>query len=289
MPAKKGGLGRGLDSLFIQSANSEVSENDVKLLKVSEIEPDANQPRKTFEQNALSELALSMEKHGVLQPIVVRQTPSGTYYIVAGERRWRAARIAGLSEIPAIVKELSMQQAMEIALIENLQREDLDPIEEAEGISALIKRCDYTQETAAKQLSKSRSAVANSLRLLQLPKSVVTMIKNKQLSTGHAKVILGLEKHKEMEIAADTVVKDNLNVRQTEILCNKLKTKPKTKKQQIRPSLPGEVELSLTQALGTQVKVQYKDGKGTLNVSFSSDEQLKAFANLLGEYTDSVK
>ncbi len=284
MATKKGGLGRGLDSLFAQSVQTQDGESEAKLLRISEIMPDENQPRKTFEQQALTQLASSIEEHGVLQPVVVRQTPSGAYYIVAGERRWRAARLAGLSEIPVQIMDLTEQQAMEIALIENLQREDLDPIEEAQGIASLIKRCDYTQETAAKQLSKSRSAVTNSLRLLQLPKAVIEMVRKKELSIGHAKVILGVDNPALQTQAAKAAVQQNLNVRQTEALCKKLGVEPKQKKQKLRPALPGEVEISLQEVLGTQVKVQYKEGKGTLNVSFNSDEQLKVFANLLGEY-----
>ncbi len=284
MATKKGGLGRGLDSLFVQSAQAQSTEGDAKLLKISEIMPDENQPRKNFEQEPLSQLAKSIEEHGVLQPIVVRQTPSGAYYIVAGERRWRAARLAGLSEIPVQIMDLTEQQAMEIALIENLQREDLDPIEEAQGIASLIKRCNYTQETAAKQLAKSRSAVTNSLRLLQLPKSVMEMVRKNELSIGHAKVILSLDNAELQKQAAKAALQQKLNVRQTEALCKKLSSTPKQKKQKLRPTLPSEVEISLQDVLGTQVKVQYKDGKGILNICFNSDEQLKAFANLLGEY-----
>ncbi len=284
MAAKKGGLGRGLDSLFVQSAESTISESDIKYLKISDIQPDKTQPRKTFEQEPLAELAQSIEQHGVLQPIVVRLMPNGIYYIVAGERRWRAARMASLQEIPALVKDLNDVQAMEIALIENLQREDLDPIEEAEGIAALMERCNYTQEMAAQQVAKSRSGVANLLRLLQLPKPALELVKQKQLSTGHAKVILGLENDDLKTQAAQIIVKDGLSVRDTEILCKKLSSKPKAKKAVIRPTIAGEVEVSLKEVLGTQVKVQYKNGKGSLNVKFSSDEQLKAFANLLGEY-----
>ena len=272
--AKKGGLGRGLDILF-QDTGAGGGDEGVSTLRLAEIEPDKNQPRKAFDDTALSELAASITEHGVLQPIVVRPSPAGGYIIVAGERRWRAARLAGLTEIPALIKDISDTQAMEIALIENLQREDLDPVEEALGYRQLMERCSYTQEAAAARLSKSRSAVANSLRLLNLPG---------KLSAGHAKAVLSLESREAQQQAADIIVKEGLNVRQAEALCKKMAKKPRPKRELTLPPLPCEVELSLKEALGTEVHVQYKEGKGSLNVSFYSDEQLRAFANLLGKY-----
>ena len=263
--AKKGGLGRGLDILF-QDTGAGGGDEGVSTLRLAEIEPDKNQPRKAFDDTALSELAASITEHGVLQPIVVRPSPAGGYIIVAGERRWRAARLAGLTEIPALIKDISDTQAMEIALIENLQREDLDPVEEALGYRQLMERCSYTQEAAAARLSKSRSAVANSLRLLNLPEKALGYLRAGKLSAGHAKAVLWL------------------NVRQAEALCKKMAKKPRPKRELTLPPLPCEVELSLKEALGTEVHVQYKEGKGSLNVSFYSDEQLRAFANLLGKY-----
>ena len=287
MAAKKGGLGRGLDSLFQDTSGNTVAESEgVSTLRIGEVEPDKDQPRKIFDEAALSELSASIAEHGVLQPIVVRPGagPSGGYRIVAGERRWRAARLAGLVEIPVLIKDINDETAMEIALIENLQREDLDPVEEAMGYKHLMERCNYTQEKAAKQLSKSRSAVANSLRLLNLPDKALALLRDGSLSMGHAKVILSLPEPKLQTQAAEEVVKNGLNVRATEALCKKLTQKPKEKKEAFRPALPDEVALSLKEALGTEISVQYKEGRGTLNVSFYSDEQLKAFANLLGNY-----
>ncbi len=286
--AKKGGLGRGLDSLF-QDTNSIVegtSFNGESMLSISDIEPDKDQPRKHFDEDALAQLAQSIAQHGILQPIVVRPTPMGAHKIVAGERRWRAARLAGLTQVPVIIKEFTNEQAMEVALIENLQREDLDPIEEAMGYKQLIDNCKYTQEQAAKVLSKSRSAVANSLRLLNLPKRAVEYVQKGELTQGHAKVILSIEDKAVQESAADEIVSKQLNVREAESLCKKLTSKPKQSKKAVvtKPALPAEVEISLREVLGTEVKVAYKEGKGVLNVSFYSDEQLKAFANLLGEY-----
>ena len=282
MAVKKSGLGRGLDSLFAESAGNTVSAPTS--LRLSDIEPDKEQPRKTFEDEALSELADSIGKHGVLQPLVVRPSLSGGYTIIAGERRWRAARIAGLTEVPAIVKDVTDAEAMEIALIVNLQREDLDPIEEAFGYRQLIERCNYTQEQAADRLGKSRTAVTNSLRLLQLEPAVRELVHKGTLSTGHAKVLLGLSGTVQNN-AAESIVKDGLTVRQTEQLVKKLKKPPVTKPVTLPPALPGEVELALREVLGTEVHVNYKDGSGTLSIGFYSDEQLKDFANLLGKYT----
>lgn len=289
MAGKKGGLGRGLDSLFAESTSPQ--EVRPSTLPIAEIEPDKNQPRKHFAPESLSELTASISQHGVLQPITVRPNPAGGYQIIAGERRWRAARGAGLTEIPAIVKDLSDSEAMEIALIENLQREDLDPVEEAFGYKQLIERCNLTQEQAAARLAKSRPAVTNALRLLNLPEQVLTLLSKKQISTGHAKALLSLSEPAQQKQVAELVVRQNLNVRQTEALCKKAQKEPRTeKKEQIlaKPSLPSEVELALKEVLGTEIKVQYKEGKGTLSVNFYSDEQLRAFSNLLGNYNKEI-
>ena len=281
--AKRGGLGRGLDVLF-QDTGSGGGEENATTLPLSEIEPDKEQPRKKFDDEALNELASSIAEHGVLQPIVVRPSPPGGYHIVAGERRWRAARMAGLTEIPVVIREITDAQAMEIALIENLQREDLDPVEEAMGYKQLMERCGYTQEAAASRLSKSRSAVANSLRLLNLPQIVLAVLRTGQLSAGHAKAILSLPDASAQEAAATAIIQDGMNVRQAEAYCKKMMKEPRARKEIVRPPLPSEVELSLREALGTEIHVQYKNGKGSLQVSFYSDDQLKAFANLLGKY-----
>lgn len=284
MAGKKSGLGRGLDSLFVESAQSTLSAPTA--LRISDIEPDKEQPRQNFDQESLSELAASIAEHGVLQPLVVRPTPQGSWRIVAGERRWRAARLAGLAEVPAVIKEISDSEAMEIALIENLQREDLDPMEEAAGYRQLIDRCGYTQEQAAQRLGKSRTAVTNSLRLLGLEESVRQLVSQGSLSGGHAKALLALE-GADQRNAAQIVVAQGLNVRQTEQLCKKLKKGDKLPKAaQPRPTLAGEVELALREVLGTEVHVKYKEGRGSLQVDFYSDEQLRAFANLLGEYAN---
>ena len=283
MAVKKGGLGRGLESLFEDAARD--VGGPVSTLPLREIEPDKDQPRKDFDEQALSELADSIARHGLLQPIAGRAAAGGAYKIIAGERRWRAARLAGLSEVPVVIKDVTDAEAMELALIENLQREDLDPVEEAMGYRQLMERCELTQEQTAQKIGKSRSAIANSLRLLNLPDDVLAFLKEGKLSTGHAKVLLGLPDAALQSKAAEAVVGQNLNVRQTEALCKKLvKPEKPPKPQPLRPALAGEVEYALREVLGSEVKVDYKNGQGSLTVHFYSDEQLSAFANLLGGY-----
>lgn len=285
MAKGRGGLGRGLESLFEDAAPSFESDTRIETLPLREIEPDPGQPRKTFDDETLAELSASIAEHGLLQPIAVRPKPSGGYLIVAGERRWRAGRMAGLTEVPVIVKDVTDEQAMELALVENLQREDLDPVEEATGIRELMTRCDLTQEQAARKLGKSRSALANSLRLLSLPETVLELLKSGFITIGHAKVVLGLPAPELQEEAAQMIADNQLNVRQAEALCKKLAKPAKEPVAAPLPSaLPVEVEESLKQALGSEVRVAYHDGKGKLTVHFYSDDQLKAFANLLGQY-----
>ena len=286
MAKGRGGLGRGLESLFEDAAPSFESDNRIETLPLREIEPDPAQPRKTFDEETLAELAASISEHGLLQPIAVRPKPSGGYLIVAGERRWRASRMAGLTEVPVIVKDVTDEQAMELALVENLQREDLDPVEEAAGIRELMTRCDLTQEQAARKLGKSRSALANSLRLLSLPETVLELLKSGFITIGHAKVVLGLPTPELQEEAAQMIADNQLNVRQAEALCKKLaKPAKEPVAAPLTSALPVEVEESLKQALGSEVRVAYHDGKGKLTAHFYSDDQLKAFANLLGQYS----
>ena len=286
MAKGRGGLGRGLESLFEDAAPSFESDTRIETLPLREIEPDPGQPRKTFDDETLAELSASIAEHGLLQPIAVRPKPSGGYLIVAGERRWRASRMAGLTEVPVIVKDVTDEQAMELALVENLQREDLDPVEEAAGIRELMTRCDLTQEQAARKLGKSRSALANSLRLLSLPETVLELLKSGFITIGHAKVVLGLPTPELQEEAAQMIADNQLNVRQAEALCKKLAKPAKEPVAAPLPSaLPVEVEESLKQVLGSEVRVAYHDGKGKLTVNFYSGDQLKAFANLLGQYS----
>ena len=196
---KKGGLGKGLDALFVENDTGDTSS---VTLRISEIEPNREQPRKNFDEEALTELADSIRQHGVIQPLLVRPMENGTYQLVAGERRWRASRMAGLTEVPVVIKDLSEIEAMELALIENLQRQDLNPIEEAVGFQQLMERYSMTQEQVASRVGKSRPAVANALRLLNLPEQVVAMVQSGEVSPGHARALLKLEDEEQiLEIA----------------------------------------------------------------------------------------
>ena len=264
---------------------SRAARGSIVYLAVDAIAPSAVQPRQNFSPAQLEELSRSIAEYGVLSPLTVRPRQGG-YELVAGERRLRAARMAGLHEVPCIIMELDLEEASFIALVENLQREDLDPVEEAAGIRELMTRCNLTQEQAAQKLGKSRSALANSLRLLNLPENVLELLKSGFINIGHAKVILSLPTPELQEQAAQIIADNQLNVRQAEALCKKLAKQPARKLTPPTPqsTLPVEVEESLKQALGNEVRVAYHDGKGKLTVHFYSDEQLKAFANLLGQY-----
>ena len=286
---KLGGLGKGLDSLFADLPDTGDDAAGAATLPLREIEPDPEQPRKKFDEEALSGLAASIQENGLLQPIAVRPKRIGTgYLIIAGERRWRAARLAGLTEVPVLIKDVTDEQAAALALIENLQREDLDPIEVAEGCRQLIEKYGLTQETAAKRLGKSRSAVTNSLRLLGLPEDVRARVSDGTLSAGHAKALLGLSNQDLIRAAAQEVAERGLNVRQTEALCKKLARPPKPPRPKpdafTRPKRAVEVEAALKEVTGSEVHVEYKDGKGSLKIDFYSDEMLQKFVSLLGQY-----
>ena len=286
---KMGGLGKGLDLLFADLPETSSDDAAASTLPLREIEPDPAQPRKQFDDDALNQLADSISENGLLQPIAVRPKKLGTgYIIIAGERRWRAARLAGLDEVPVIIKDVSDEQAAALALIENLQRKDLNPIEVAEGCHQLIEKYGLTQETAAKKLGKSRSSVTNSLRLLALPQEVRHKVSEGILSAGHAKVLLGLPTQELMQQAAEEIEANGLNVRQTEALCKKLAKpakQPKPKPDPFnRPKRAVEIEAALKEVTGSEVHVEYKDGKGSLKIDFYSDEMLQKFADLLGHY-----
>ena len=286
---KMGGLGKGLDLLFADLPETSSDDAAASTLPLREIEPDPAQPRKQFDDDALNQLADSITENGLLQPIAVRPKKLGTgYIIIAGERRWRAARLAGLDEVPVIIKDVSDEQAAALALIENLQREDLNPIEVAEGCHQLIEKYGLTQETAAKKLGKSRSSVTNSLRLLALPQEVRHKVSEGILSAGHAKVLLGLPTQELMQQAAEEIEANGLNVRHTEALCKKLAKPAKLPKPKPdpfnRPKRAVEIEAALKEVTGSEVHVEYKDGKGSLKIDFYSDEMLQKFADLLGHY-----
>lgn len=285
MAAKKGGLGRGLDALFADNSVEENSSASAVKLSLNEIEPNKDQPRKTFDEKALSELADSIAQHGVIQPLLVRPMPDGSYQLVAGERRWRAARRAGLSEVPVVIREMSDSEMMELALIENLQREDLNPIEEAEGVQQLIHTYGLTQETAAARVGRSRPAIANALRLLSLPTPILELTRDGKISAGHARALLSLNDEEKMVEIADQILKKEISVREVERLA---KAAAKEKKQPEnhplrRDTFYDEVELALTNSLGRRIKVNLnkKENRGTIEIEFFDQNDLTDLSRLL--------
>ena len=279
--AKMSGLGKGLGALMLE--NNTDSMVSTSTLSINEIVPNKEQPRKTFDETALAELADSIRQHGVLQPLLVRPLANGGYQLVAGERRWRASRMAELKEVPVIIKELSDTEAMEIAIIENLQREDLNPIEEAEGLQALIDKCGYTQEEVAVSVGKSRPAITNSLRLLKLPQEVRDMAKDGVISAGHARALLAFDNQPMMIECAKQIVPKKLTVRDVEKMAKRPARASEPKHTQRRDSFYDEVELSLSEALGTKVKVYNGRSKGTLEIEFYTLDDLKNIANAIAK------
>ncbi len=284
MAKKLGGLGRGLDSLFADNSVDELNPS-VNKLRIMEIEPNRDQPRKDFDEKSLSELAESIEQHGVLQPLVVRPLTNGGYQLVAGERRWRAARIAGLTEVPVVIKELTDEEVIEIAMIENLQREDLNPLEEALGYRYMMDELNITQEQAAEKVGKSRPAVANAIRLLRLPDEVQEMVKNNLISPGHARALLGFENQEIIIQTAKRIVKEDLSVREVETLVKNSQKTPKVPKQQKRDKFFSEVELALVENLGRKVKIkESKKDAGVLEIEFFDKDDLESLAMKLENY-----
>ena len=286
MAKKIGGLGKGLSAIFVE--NETEDRNEVISLKISQIEPNRQQPRRIFDEDALAELAKSIEEHGVLQPILVRPMLRGGYQIVAGERRYRASRLAGLTEIPAVIRELTDSETMQLALIENLQREDLSPLEEAAGYKKLTDDFGFSQEEIAKTVGKSRSAVANTLRLLTLPDEVKPLLEEGRISPGHARALLAVEDKSKVPAAAAKIADDSLSVRETEALVKKLNSKKKKKEIPKTPILYKECELSMAQELGTKVKIiaGKKPGQGTLCIDFYDPSEL---FRLTAKLTDTWK
>lgn len=285
MAAKKGGLGRGLDALFADNSVEESSSASAVKVSVNEIEPNKDQPRKTFDEKALAELADSIAQHGVIQPLLVRPMPDGSYQLVAGERRWRAARRAGLSEVPVVIREMSDSEMMELALIENLQREDLNPIEEAEGLQQLIDTYGLTQETAAARVGRSRPAIANALRLLSLPAPILELTREGKISAGHARALLSLGDEEKMVEIADLILKKEISVREVERLA-KAAAKEKTHQEKPIPrrdTFYDEVELALTNSLGRRIKVNVnkKENRGTIEIEFFDQKDLSDISRLL--------
>ncbi len=281
---KKGGLGRGLDALF---AENDSAQNGVVSLKITEIEPNKNQPRKEFDESALAELAQSISVHGVLQPLLVKPMTNGRYLLVAGERRWRASRMAGLSQVPVIIREMDEKEVAEISLIENLQREDLNPVEEALGYRKLMDNYSLTQDEVSKRVGKSRPAVANSLRLLALPDEVLDMLKKGALSAGHARALLSFPDGSDIVSAAQTMEKKGLSVREAEKLAKSARSDGSEKtvrtpsKSWNTETYYDEMQLALTEQLGKKVSVSYSGGKGVLKIEFYSKDELSGLAEKL--------
>lgn len=279
----KGGLGAGLGTLFSENT----SEVRVKTtLRTAEIEPNRDQPRKIFSDESLTGLADSIREHGMLQPILVRPLSTGGYQIVAGERRWRAARMLGLDEVPVNIKELSDSETMQIAIIENLQRENLNPIEEANGYNELLEKFGMTQDQIAKMVGRSRSAIANSVRLLTLPKPVVKMLENGDISAGHGRALLGFENESLLLDTAMRAADGGLTVRQVENAARKSTENPSEPSEKSNKRIDNyfvEMELSLNERLGRKVKVDYGKNKGALILEFYDKEDLAALADKLAK------
>ena len=287
MAPKKGGLGKGFDALMLDNALETADNTSITTLKISDIEPNKDQARKEFEEEAITELAESIAEHGVLQPLLVRPLINGGYQLIAGERRWRASRAAGLTEVPVIIKALTDEEAAVISLIENLQRENLNPVEEAYGFAQLIKDYGLTQEDAAKKVGKSRTAVTNALRIIKLPEKVIDMIRDGSLSAGHAKALAGIEDESLIIEAAELIKEKGLSVRETEKLVKNIGKRKDTKPESVksrRIAYFDEVEIALSESLGRKARVITKGKKecGTLEIDFYDKDDLEAIAKVLG-------
>ena len=286
MAAKKKGLGRGLDALLPEA--DELLPNVVQEIPVGDIDPNTEQPRRSFPEEAMTQLSASVKEQGILQPLLVVEQPGGRYRIVAGERRWRAARQAGLATVPCIVRDMDMIRQMEVSLIENLQREDLNPMEEAAAIRALMQQCGYTQETVAARLSKSRPVIANLLRLLTLPKEVAQMVREGQLSAGHARVLAGLEREEDKVALARETLAKGYSVRQLEQLVS-LRREAEShgqaahKVKNARPLPPElkELEGRVRETLGMRATLSGNAKKGKIVLQYYSQEELERLYEVL--------
>ena len=276
------GLGRGLGALLGDfDAPTENQKGQVMQVSIHRVEPNPDQPRHQFDEEALQALADSITANGILQPLTVRELPNGCYQIIAGERRWRAARMANLLQVPVLVIEADDKKVMELALIENLQREDLNPIEEARGYRALVEDYGMSQEAAAQQVGKSRPAVANSLRLLQLCPEVLEKVENGQLSAGHARAIVSLPEASMQKTAANRILALRLSVRQAEALCKQLSAKPKEKAPQTGVDYYAECARSLSKCLGRGARIVHGQKKGKIELEYYGQEDLQRLLDAL--------
>ena len=282
--AKSRGLGKGLEALF--EDNRDNSQSGVTTVRISEIEPNLSQPRKQFDEEALSELADSIAAHGVLQPLLIRPTSGGTYQIVAGERRWRAARLAGLSEVPARIREITDEETDQLALIENLQREDLNAVETAQGYRRLMDKYGMTQEQLSAAVGKSRPAIANTLRILTLPEDILPMVAEGKLSAGHAKAVLSAPEERRTALAK-RIAAEGLSVREAERLAAK-REEPGEKKPAKKESFPKdkyyrEMQVAITNELGRPVKITENKNGGVIELPFYSKQELAAICERLAD------
>lgn len=281
MPQKKKALGRGLDAILVDNNEQTSGEGGITMMRIGDVEPNADQPRKNFDSSELEMLAESITQYGMIQPITVRAV-DGIYQIVTGERRWRAARMAGISEIPVIIITADDKKAAELALVENIQRSDLNPIEEAEGFASLIQEYGLTQEEAAKRIGKSRTVVTNALRLLSLPEKVRKLIESGELSTGHAKVLLGINNPEKLEAAANQVVLRALSVRDTEKLVKILNTPSPEPVHIVRDvDHTRALELKLQKHLGRTVKITEKGKRHSISIGYSDNKDLESLLKML--------
>lgn len=277
------GLGKGLGALFAEPAVPETPQQPTNLLPIQKLEPNRAQPRQDFDEEALGELAASIAEHGLIQPIAVRAMPNGYYQIIAGERRWRASRLAGLKEVPVTMIEADDQTAAELTLIENLQREDLNPMEEAKGYAALISDFGMSQEETAKSVGKSRPAVANALRLLKLPKSIISLVEDGSLSAGHARALIPLPTEELQKEAAQKILEQQLSVRQTESLVKRL-MKPEAEPEPenvLKVDYYKECEKTLSKSLGRGVKIHPGKKKGVFQLEYYGEEDLQQLMDAL--------
>ena len=280
--ASSKGLKKGLGALLGDIDDTPVENGPYKLLPIHKVEPNPGQPRQDFDEEELQALAESIAEHGIIQPLTVRETAGGYYQIIAGERRWRAARIANLTEVPVVIIEADDKKAMELALIENLQRQDLNPIEEALGYQSLMNDYSLTQEIAAQRVGKSRSAVANALRLLNLPESLLLKVREGALSAGHARAILSIPTEKKQMEAAQKIIALGLSVRQAELLCKNMNKEPIPEKPTVfAVDYVAECEKSLSKHLGRGVKIINGKRKGRFELEFYGEEDLQKLLDAL--------
>ena len=281
--ATQKGLGRGLGALLGDFEEVSSEKSPYQLLPIHKVEPKADQPRQDFDEEELQALADSIAIHGVIQPLTVRELAGGYYQIIAGERRWRASRMAGLTEIPAVIVEADDRKAMELALIENLQRQDLNPVEEALGYQSLMQDYGLTQEEAASRVGKSRPTVANALRLLALPEEVMEMLRSGKLTAGHARAVLSIKTEKRQIEAAQKIAALGLSVRQAELLCKNMSKEPEKKEKPVTLAVDyvAECEKSLSKHLGRGVKIVNGKRKGRFELEFYGQEDLQVLLDAL--------